>query len=305
MGVSVGHLCYLGWWYVRALAGRRKPLQSVIFLLDRCNLKCRHCSVYAIAEPRVQTYEQIRSQLQYCYDEGSRYVDFEGGELYLWQDGDKRIDDVIDLAHEIGFWSVTITTNAQLPFANSHADQVWVSLDGVGEMHDAIRGAGAFRRLEEHIAAAGRQVSVNMVINRINVDDVPHVMDYVMSNSHIADVSFNFHTPFSETEELFLDPDRRNQTIDLLLDYKKRGYPIMNTVSGLKAMRMVDGKTRCTDRYCWVTNFVFSDGSRSPKCMGYTHGVCDRCGFSMGGEMYSLFHLSPDTIRAGLKLREQ
>ncbi len=138
MGVSVGHLCYLGWWYVRALAGRRKPLQSVIFLLDRCNLKCRHCSVYAIAEPRVQTYEQIRSQLQYCYDEGSRYVDFEGGELYLWQDGDKCIDDVIDLAHEIGFWSVTITTNAQLPFANSHADQVWVSLDGVGEMHDRM-----------------------------------------------------------------------------------------------------------------------------------------------------------------------
>lgn len=304
MGIKLRHTAYLAWWYMRALAGRRKPLQSVIFLLDRCNLRCRHCSVYAIAEPRIQTYEQIREHLLYCYREGSRYVDFEGGELYLWRDGDKTIDDIIDLAHQIGFWSATITTNAQLPFSGSHADQIWVSLDGVGAMHDAIRGEGAFRRLEENIAGAGRPVSVNMVINRLNVDDVPNVMAYVEQNLHIANVSFNFHTPFVETEDLFLAPERRNEIIDNLIAYKRAGKPVMNTVAGLNAMRMRNGRTRCTDRYCWVTNFVFSDGSRAPKCMGFTHGVCDRCGFSMGGEMYSLFHLNPETILAGLKLRE-
>ena len=68
-------------------------------------------------------------------------------------------------------------------------------------------------------------------------------------------------------------------------------------------MKMRDGKTLCTDKYCWITNFIFSDGSRSPKCMGYTHGVCDRCGFSMGGEMSAVGKMKIDTLISGLKLR--
>ncbi|MBR5735771.1 MAG: radical SAM protein [Bacteroidales bacterium] len=307
-------LPYLGWWYLRALCGRKASLQSVIFILDRCNLRCRHCSVYELSNPRVKTFGQIRDELEYCYKAGSRYVDFEGGELYLWKDGDKTIDDVIDLAHEIGFWSVTITTNAQLPFDGSHADQVWVSMDGIDSFHDEIRGKGAFARLEKNIAGFrcsepyGRKlppVCVNMVINCLNESNVAAALDYVKESPDIDSISLNFHTPFKETEELFLDPARRNEIIDMLIERKRQGYPIMNTVPGLKAMKMVDGRTVCTDRWCWVTNFIFSDGSRSPKCMGFTHGVCDRCGFSMGGEMYSLFHLSPATIVAGLKLRRR
>ena len=308
------HLPYLGWWYLRALFGRKAPLQSVIFILDRCNLRCKHCSVYELTNPRIQTFEQIRGELEYCYSAGSRFVDFEGGELYLWKDGDKTIDDVIDLAHESGFWSATITTNAQLPFNGSHADQVWVSMDGIGTFHDEIRGKGAFERLEKNIAAFKRNapegrvlppVCVNMVINNLNESNVEEALDYVKDNPYIDNISLNFHTPFKETEGLFLDPERRNEIIDTLISRKRKGYPIMNTVPGLKAMRMKDGLTVCTDKWCWVTNFIFSDGSRSPKCMGFTHGVCDRCGFSMGGEMYSLFHFSPATIAAGLNLRRR
>ena len=307
-------LPYLAWWYLRALFGRKAPLQSVIFILDRCNLRCKHCSVYELAKPRVKTLQQIRAELEFCYNAGSRYVDFEGGELYLWRDGEKTIDDVIDLAHEIGFWSATITTNAQLPFNGSHADQVWVSMDGVADVHDEIRGHGAFARLEKNIAAfkksvpAGKTlppVCVNMVINCLNEGNVATALDYVKDNPYIDNISLNFHTPFEETKELYLDPARRNEIIDMLIAKKRSGYPIMNTVAGLKAMKVRDGKVICTDRWCWVTNFIFSDGSRSPKCMGYTHGVCDRCGFSMGGEMYSLFHFSPATIAAGLKLRRR
>jgi hypothetical protein len=144
-----------------------------------------------------------------------------------------------------------------------------------------------------------------MVINNLNESNVEAALDYVKDNPYIDNISVNFHTPFKETEELFLDPERRNEIIDMMIERKCKGYPIMNTVPGLKAMRMKDGRTVCTDKWCWVTNFIFSDGSRSPKCMGFTHSVCDRCGFSMGGEMYSLFHFSPATIAAGLNLRRR
>ena len=320
----LGKLAYLAQWQFRAWTGRRAPLQSVIFISDKCNLRCKHCSVYAIDRPRTKTLQQIREELEDCYKAGSRFVDFEGGELYLWRDGDKDINDVIDTAHETGFWSVTITTNGQLPFNGSHADQIWVSMDGIGDKHDEIRGKGTFKRLEENIrkyaeegathtdrAICGQgkdscrkaDVSVNMVINKLNYSCLEETLEYVKQSKYIKSISLNFHTPFSETEELFLEPETRNRLIDTIIKYKKRGYPIMNTYSGLKMMKMHDGVTACGNESCWVTNFIFSDGSRSPKCMGYTHNVCDRCGFSMGGEMYAVMHLRPDTLWGGLKLR--
>ena len=121
-------------------------------------------------------------------------------------------------------------------------------------------------------------------------------LDYVKNSPYIDSISINFHTPFSETEDLYLDPAIRNQLINRLIEYKRNGYPIVNTISGLKAMRIVHGKTACTNRSCWITNFIFSDGSRAPKCMGYVKDVCDRCGFSMGGEMRSVWLLKIDTL---------
>ena len=99
-------LAYLGWWWVRAkFFGRKAPLQSVIFISDRCNLSCRHCSVYNHKDPITKTYAQIREELQYCLSLGSRFVDFEGGEPMLWRDGDYDINSLCDLAHELGFFS--------------------------------------------------------------------------------------------------------------------------------------------------------------------------------------------------------
>ena len=298
--VCYTRFAYLAWWYFQALILRRKrPLQSVIFILDRCNLRCKHCSVYELSKPRCKTLKQIENELRYCYEQGSRFVDFEGGELYLWRDGDYTINDVIDLAHNIGFFSATITTNAQLPFAGSHADQVWVSMDGIDHWHDEIRGQGAFQRLEKNIAESGRKdICVNMVLNTLNKDSLIPTLEYVRNNPSIAAISVNFHTPFKGTEYLELDKTTRDELIDTLIRYKKAGYPIMNTVSGLKYMRKLN-----FSQYCWITNFIFSDGSKAPKCMGYTHDVCDHCGFSMGGEMAAVYHLKPDTLLSGLKLR--
>ena len=291
---------YLGWWWFRArILGIKKPMQSVIFISDKCNLRCKHCSVYETKNPRTKTLQQIEEELRWCYSEGSRFVDFEGGEVMLWRDGDKDINDILDLTREIGFFSCTITTNAQLPFRGIRADSVWVSMDGVGEYHDNIRGHGAFERLERNIRESGvKHLSVNMVVNTENYESVPQALEYVKASPYIETISFNFHTPFKGTEHLFLDRERRSQVIDTIIRYKRQGYPVMNTVSGLEVMRRPPFK-----RYCWADNFIFSDGSRDPMCMGNKFDVCDKCGFCMGGEMNAMMRLCPDTIIAGLRLR--
>ncbi|MDR1676327.1 MAG: radical SAM protein [Tannerella sp.] len=293
-------LFYLPFWFFRARClGARRPLQTVLFVSDRCNLTCKHCSIYESRHPHVKTLEQIGQELEYAYRLGSRFVDFEGGEPTLWRDGDHNLNSLIRLAKKIGFYSTTVTTNAQLPFAGSEADSIWVSLDGLGDYHDAIRGKGAFDRLAKHIATAGHpHLSVNMVINALNYPSVEETIEFAKNSPHIESISLNFHTPYAGTEHLFLDWEKRARTIDLIIERKKAGYPVMNSVSGLKLMKHNRFK-----KQCWVSNFILADGTQLTECQGKTAGICDRCGLSMAGEMHAVFSLKPDTIFAGLKLR--
>lgn len=292
-------ITYLPWWWLRAKLGRRAPLQSVVFVSDRCNLSCKHCSVYNHTNPLSKTMEQLREELLYCYSLGSRFVDFEGGEPFLWHDGDKDINDLCDLARSLGFFSCTITTNAQRPFDGSRADSIWVSMDGVGKYHDAVRGEGAFARLEANIATCGcKALSANMAINKLNKDGVGEAIEYVARSPYFKLISLNLHTPFPGTEQLALSKEERLQVLDTIMEYKKKGYPIMNSRTGLKRMRHMDFR-----KQCWMTNFIFTDGTRKDQCIGAEMGICDRCGFCMAGEESAVISLAPDTILAGLRLR--
>ena len=108
--MNLKQLFYLPWWFFQArFFGRKRPLQTVLFISDRCNLKCKHCSVYQQTNPHNMTFDQVREHLVYSYQLGSRYVDFEGGEVMLWRDGTRTINDLIDEAKRIGF------SVAQLP----------------------------------------------------------------------------------------------------------------------------------------------------------------------------------------------
>jgi len=320
--MKLSQYIYLGWWFFRArFLGRKAPLQTVLFISDKCNLKCKHCSVVNVMGGVHRPFKDIVADLQYSYDLGSRFVDIEGGEPTLWREGDKTLNDIIAAAHQIGFFSITITTNAQQDFSWVNMDSLWVSMDGIGEYHDAVRGKGTFARLEKNIAlfhqSRGGKVApltVNMVVNNLNKDCVQTALDYVKSNPAIDKISINFHTPFPGTEELMLSPEDKKAVLDLVLAAKRQGYPIMNSRSGLKKMYPEYMQTHDVGSLCWVTNFIYPNGERG-LCVGiqsellkgrlaYTPtDTCKQCGFCMSGEMASVFHFCPDTLLAGLSLR--
>lgn len=293
-------LFYLPWWFFLArVLGQKRPLQTVLFVSNICNLRCKHCAESGHAGGISRTYEELSAEMEYAYGLGSRFIDFEGGEPTIWRDGAYDLNDLLALAKKIGFYSCTVTTNAQLPIDWLKADSIWVSLDGVGKYHDLIRGKGAFARLEKNIAQSHHpRLSVNMAINRLNAPSVLETIEYAKTNPAIKQISLNFHTPYAGTEHMALSWNERVRLLDTIIDHKRRGYPIMNSVSGLKLM-----KTNDFPKDCWVSNFILADGTRLAECAGKTAGVCDECGFCMAGEMRSVLTLKPDTILAGLKLR--
>lgn len=293
-------LLYLAKWFIGArFLGKKRPLQTVLFITDACSLSCRHCAIYNHRNPVMKSYRQIEDELRYSYGLGSRFVDFEGGEPLLWREGGRDINSLVDLAKSMGFYSCTITTNGQQPLKGLKADSIWVSLDGVGAVHDDIRGQGAFEKLEKNIAESDHKaISVNMTINSRNYHDVERVVKYVKGNPKLRQVSFSFHTPYEGTEGLWLDWGERAKVVDRLIELKHRRAPIMNSESGLKKLR-----NNRFEKHCWVSNFILHDGTKFTECTGKTAGICDRCGFGMAGEMSSVFEFRLDTLMAGMKLR--
>jgi MoaA/NifB/PqqE/SkfB family radical SAM enzyme len=300
MEYDMKQFLYLALWFLGAkFFGRKPPLQTVLFVTDKCNLRCRHCCICTEKQPVTKSTTAIREELEYSYRLGSRFVDFEGGEPFLWNDGKNDINTLVRLAKEIGFFSCTITTNAQIPFTGSEADSMWVSLDGIGRYHDDIRGEGTFDTLCKNIAASGHKaLSANMVINNRNYPCVGETIQFVKDNPALRSISLNFHTPFPGTESLVVDQATRERVVDEVIALKKQRYPIMNSLAGLELLKRNNFKTEC-----WVTNFIMVDGTRHSECQGKAAGLCSQCGFGMAGEMHSIFSLRPSTILAGLKLR--
>lgn len=234
-----------------------------------------------------------------AYKKGSRFVDFEGGEPTLWRDGDHRLNDLYDLAKEIGFFSCTLTTNAQMPFGDTKAHSVWVSLDGYGEYHDRVRGEGAFERAQKNIRESNiKNICINMVINKLNVDSVRDTIEYAKNDPYISMISLNFLTPYPGLEDLKLSREERCRVIDLIIDMKRSGYPIMNSVSGLRLMK--DNRFK---KACFISSFILLDGRYLDTCPGGEMGLCGECGFCMAGEMSAVMSLKMDSILGGMKLR--
>jgi len=294
-------LYYATWFFKSKFLGQRNPLQSVIFITDRCNLNCKHCNVAKTGPDSIsKTYEEVKADLEYCYSSGSRIVDFEGGEPHLWTYGDKDINSLIDLARAIGYYSITVTTNAQLPIT-AKSDLIWISIDGLQETHDEQRARGSFNRALVNIAASEHpNMNVNMTITSENYRDFEGVAHLVKDNPHLRRLSFSFYMPY-ESRDLCVTPEIRCQIIDTALRLKKEGHDIMNSNAGLKLLK--DPRSFADKRQCWISNFILSDGTRLDECPGAAVGLCEECGFGMGAEMTLLWKLHPAMLKAGLSVR--
>ena len=283
-------LLYLGWWFLRArFFGRRKPLQSVVFVTNGCDSTCRHCVHCSKAEGRYfKPFAEIAKDLAECYGQGARMLDIEGVNLLSWQDGEHGVGELFCLAKQQGFYSVSTMVPAARYEAwkqlHAEVDVLWVSVMGLQDC-----------ALLEQLEGA----SLYMVVNAENYRELPAVLAFVQQHKGIRQIAFNFHTPFPGTASLSLNQQQREEVINLLIDSKRKGFRIMNSVSGLRNMLTLRFKRRC-----WICNFVYCDGRRSPQCIDdLGAGICERCGFSMAGEMQAVFACKLDTILAGLGIR--
>lgn len=137
--------------------GRSRILQ--IHPTRRCNLRCLHC--YSSSGPEVRGGLDpglLRDALADAAAEGYTVAGFSGGEPLLY----RPLREVLEAAHRCGM-QTTVTTNGmllddrRLEALSGAADLLAISLDGIPESHDRMRGDGrAFATMASRLEGVRR-----------------------------------------------------------------------------------------------------------------------------------------------------
>ena len=284
----------------RKFLGHRIPLLASFKITYRCNLACRACPFHlrtGVENGHMSWDEAIRA-LESLHRLGTRVVVFEGGEPLLWRDGPYRFHDLVSYARR-RFLRVAVTTNGTLPL-DVPAHTIWVSLDGMKEAHDALRGDSFDRVYNSLKTTRHPRVFIHCTLNRKNWQDVEPLAKWVRGIPGIKGMTVQFFYPYNQGEDnLALSPNERRTAIEKLLDLKKQGYSILNSAGRLRAMK--DNRWRCHDD---VLVNVDPDGTITKGCYVKNRGRinCDACGFTPVAEASGALDLIPESLYAGWRL---
>lgn len=287
------HIPYILRYYVFSRTPR--PFLASFKLTYHCNLRCQQCPFYPLESPD-PSFTQVTHTLDQLYQRGSRLVVFEGGEPFLWRDGAYTIRDVVAEAKK-RFFSVGITTNGTLPL-DVPSDVLWVSLDGLRETHDRLRGAPVFERIIENIRRSKHpRLHAHITINNQNEGEVIPLIRFL--RGLVRGVTVQFYYPYHGEDALFLDFDRRARLLDELITLKRQGYPILNSIPALQALRR--NTWRCNDG---LLDCADPDGSLRQGCYlrGRSDIDCARCGFSPHTEISLASQGNLRAVLAGIRI---
>jgi MoaA/NifB/PqqE/SkfB family radical SAM enzyme len=140
-------------------------------------------------------FREAMTAIDTFYREGGRCLYLEGGEPFLWHDGQHHLEAVVDYAHHVGFLTVVVYTNGTLPICTS-AETVFVSVDGLRVTHDTLRGVSFDRIMGNIQNSPHRSLYLNYTINSRNQGEIRAFCEYAHGRERIRGIFFYFHTAY-------------------------------------------------------------------------------------------------------------
>jgi radical SAM protein with 4Fe4S-binding SPASM domain len=163
-----------------------RPIYAVWEVTLKCDLACRHCGSRAghARQDELSTAECLDLIAQMA-DLGVLEITLIGGEAYLREDFATLV-----AAIRARGMSVTTTTGGRgvtpelaRAAADAGLESASISLDGLAETHDRLRGvSGSFAsalRAMDHFRAAGVKISCNSQINRLSFRELPEILEII------------------------------------------------------------------------------------------------------------------------------
>ena len=277
----------------RQIFKKTTPLIAGLTVTNKCNLRCRHCRV-ADREAGDLSFEEAVTILDSFYEEGGRTVYLQGGEPFIWHDRQYHLEDIVGYARGKGFLATIIFTNGTMPI-NTSANTVFVSVDGLQKTHDYLRGK-TFDKIMENIHASQHpSLFINYTINNYNKDEIEDFCGHIDKISRIHGIFFYFHTPYYGYDDLYIEPDERNEILGGLLALKRK-YKILNSQAGLKSALNNDWERPLDICRVYEKSDVY-------QCCRYPGDpeLCRNCGYLNYAEINQTLRLKPSAILNALK----
>lgn len=141
-------------------------------ITNNCNLKCKHCYINKRSHSKLSV-NQVRKILKEFEEMQGLRVMITGGEPLTHG----KFGEINEMLPEFALRKVLFTNGLLLDkkvLEKMNVDEIQVSIDGLEDSHDSLRGRGTFRRAMGSIKKAldsGFEVSVATMIHPINLDD--------------------------------------------------------------------------------------------------------------------------------------
>ncbi len=280
----------------------RHPLIASFKITKKCNLKCIHCPFWQIKNKNIQLknykqisnddnldFYQIKSILNKLKNDGVKIIVFEGGEPLLWKDlkNNKIINDVINYSKKL-FFITAITTNGTIDFSNINSDIVFISLDGLKETHDKIRGESYEKIIQNIYKNSNKKIIVNICISKANIFEVENIIKFL--NDKVFGITIQFFYPFKGLPDLLISYQDRIEIINKILELKNKKFKILNSKDCL--LKMKNNNWKCYD---FLVASVESNGKISYGCYlknKVENISCKHCGFTVHCELSLAYNVN-------------
>ena len=288
---------FLNYYIQTKFFNKRYPVLAGYKITHKCNLTCRHCPFWKENRPQLGFFE-IKTLFKKLHKLGIRILLLEGGEPFLWKDGDYTLQNIVNEARKY-FFTVGVTTNGTSPL-NLDCSTLWVSIDGLEKTHNFIRNQDIFKKVIKNIENCTHpNLYANTTISNTNWKEIPDIVHFMADK--VKGITFQFYYPYGKMDEQYLSFDKRNQVLDELISLKHKGFPVANSFRGLMALKGTAWTKKCTD---WMVASIEPDGTISQGCYVKNRGNvnCNLCGFSTHAELSLAYGLSIQCINIGKKI---
>ena len=243
-------------------------------ITNRCNMRCRHC-LFASGDGDASelSYNELFAAVNQAHDLGCRIFYFTGGEPLIYP----RFTEICSHILEDPDCHIVILTNGRalnsikewLTKQDLSRLHFQISIDGMCQNHEDLRGPGSFSELEntlKKLAELQIATTLSMSINSNNVHEMIKVTEFAAQHG-VANLHFMWlFLKGKAAEPLFADPEtiftqacaayERAQQLGITID----NFDIMKTqVFNFPGIRMDLGNS------CWESMTIGPNGKIYPS----------------------------------------
>ncbi|MCZ7355374.1 MAG: radical SAM protein [Candidatus Methanoperedens sp.] len=221
--------------YLSYKMGYPKPFFCLYVSTLQCNLRCKHCFVespHQYDKEKKEYWDNLSKDLtteqaKYAIDQldkiGISVLHITGGEPLLRKDLEQ-----IALHAKMKGMYVSMDTNGTLMTIDrakslSCFERIGISVDGIGETHEIIRGINTFEKTKNAIKLLKKYTSsmigIVFTINKMNYNNIDSVFEF--AKEHGDFVTF---LPIDNIKELSLNEEKAKEIGEKIIKLKKENY---------------------------------------------------------------------------------